>query len=347
MKAPLHKHGGLHQGDGMTATPSSRNVTPLIAAASRDSLVLTVAAKRTVADGVCELALSDPAGRLLPDWTPGSHIDVILPAGRVRQYSLCGDRWDPFVYRVAVLCEPHGRGGSAYVHDELRVGDRVPIGGPRNNFALVPAQRYLFIAGGIGIAPLLPMIEQTAGSTDAWSLVYAGRSRATMAFLDRLDRYGEHVGVWTDDCTGRVELDAVMNGLSADTTVYCCGPAGLLEAVEQRSLGWPAGRLRTERFVPAASAAPMRDTAFDVELALSGLTVTVHPGIGVLDALQAAGVTVLASCRRGVCGTCEIPVVDGIPDHRDSLLSDEERARNNCMFPCVSRSCSDRLVVDL
>src|SRR5258708_10644726 len=148
MKAPLHTHGGLHQGDGMTATPSSRNVTPLIAAASRGSLVLTVAAKRTVADGVCELALSDPAGRLLPDWTPGSHIDVILPAGRVRPYSLCGDRWDPFVYRVAVLREPHGRGGSAYVHDEVRVGDRVPIAGPRYTFAPLPAPRCLVLSRG-------------------------------------------------------------------------------------------------------------------------------------------------------------------------------------------------------
>src|ERR1700681_2027244 len=174
-------------------------VTPLVGAPSHDRLTLIVSDKRAVAEAVCEVTLSDPAGLLLPDWTPGSHIDVILPGGSVRQYSLCGDRWDPFVYRIAVLREPHRRGAATYVHDELHVGDSMPIGGPRNNFALVPAQRYLFIAGGIGITPLIPMIEQTCRLTAAWSLLYCGRSRQSMAFLDRLRVHGDHVTVWPAD----------------------------------------------------------------------------------------------------------------------------------------------------
>lgn len=154
---------------------------------------LTVTSKSAAADGVVAVTLAHPGRERLPDWTPGAHIDLVLPGGLTRQYSLCGDRWDPYSYRIGVLREPAGRGGSAYIHDELAVGTAVAIGGPRNNFALVPSPRYLFIAGGIGITPLLPMIEQAERLGADWRLLYGGRTRRSMAFTDELGRYGGKV----------------------------------------------------------------------------------------------------------------------------------------------------------
>ncbi|HVV19615.1 MAG TPA: PDR/VanB family oxidoreductase [Pseudonocardiaceae bacterium] len=302
---------------------------------------LRIAAKTVVADGVVALTLEHPAGGRLPDWTPGAHVDLVLPNGMTRQYSLCGNRFDPQTYRVAVLREPDGRGGSAFVHDELRAGDTVAIGGPRNHFRLVPARRYEFIAGGIGITPLLPMIAQATMLGADWHLRYGGRTRTSMAFAGELA--GDRVTIVPQDEQGL--LDLTLPEPSPDTKVYCCGPAPLLAAVEQRCTGWPAGILRTERFTPKVHSG--RTTAFDVELRRSGLSVTVRPDQSVLQAAQAAGVAVLSSCRQGVCGTCETTVLAGEPDHRDSILDDAERAAGDCMFPCVSRSRTDRLVLDL
>ncbi|MFC4946274.1 PDR/VanB family oxidoreductase [Pseudonocardia sp. GCM10023141] len=310
-------------------------------------LTLRVAAKEPASDGVVVLTLVHPDGARLPDWTPGSHVDLVLPTGSVRQYSLCGSRWDAFSYRVGVLREPAGRGGSAHVHDVLRVGDLVGVGGPRNHFGLVPSQRYLFIAGGIGITPLLPMIHQADLLGAEWDLVYGGRSRSSMAFLDELGGYGERVHVVAQDEAGLLDLPAWLGSPRDDVKIYCCGPGALLDAVEDACREWPAPALRTERFVAREQPAPVRAEPFAVTLARSGATVTVPPERTVLDAVRAAGVDVLTSCRQGTCGTCETAVVKGIPDHRDSILSDAERAAGDCMFICVSRSCSDRLVLDL
>ncbi len=309
---------------------------------------LTVTAKEVVSDGVMALTLTHPAGRRLPDWAPGAHIDLILPTGVTRQYSLCGDRWDPRSYRIGVLREPAGRGGSVYVHDVLAVGDSIGIGGPRNNFPLVPAPKYLFIAGGIGITPLIPMIAQAELMGIEWILLYGGRTRTSMGFLDELAVYGDRVVLAPQDEVGLLDLPTFLSAAAADDTkVYVCGPEPLLEAVETGCTDWPVGKLRLERFVPKPQSAPVRTDPFELELARSGLVVTVTPDGSVLDAVHKAGVNVLSSCREGTCGTCETTVLAGQPDHRDSVLDDSERDNADCMFICVSRSCSDRLVLDL
>lgn len=312
-----------------------------------EDLRLQVCQADMVADRVRRLVLRDPRGRRLPDWTPGSHIDVVLPDHTTRQYSLCGDRWDTFSYQIAVLREPNGRGGSAYIHDTLRVGQLIGIGGPRNHFAMVPAQRYLFIAGGIGITPLLPMIEQAKMLGIEWSLHYGGRSLTSMAFAQRLARHGNCVRLWPRDANGRLPLASAIAQAPAGTKVYCCGPPGLLAAVETLSTALPTGSLRIERFVAPVHPSAVRSTPFEVHLQRSGLTVSVAPDTSVLDALGSVGVTVLSSCRRGVCGTCATDVISGVPDHRDAVLRDDERAKGDTMMPCVSRACSDRLVLDL
>jgi ferredoxin-NADP reductase len=313
-----------------------------------DARSLVIAGKTAAADGVAVLTLARPSGRRLPDWTPGAHLDLVLPGGLTRQYSLCGDRWDAYRYRVAVLREPAGRGGSGYVHDQLHVGDLVGWGGPRNGFPLVPSQAYLFIAGGIGITPLLPMIAQADLLDADWTLLYAGRSLASMAFLDELSGYGDRVRLAPGDAGGRLDLNPWLGAPRPGVKVYCCGPSRLLDAVAGICAGWPRYSLRTERFEPKAAASNAGDAAFEVELRRSGAQVTVAPGVSVLDAARRAGATVLSSCERGVCGTCETAVVAGRPDHRDSLLDDDERSRGDCMYICVSRAAAgSRLVLDL
>lgn len=311
---------------------------------------LSVAGKREVAEGVVEVLLRHPEGERLDDWTPGAHIDVRLNDRFVRQYSLCGDRWDPTTYRIAVLRESGGRGGSAYIHDTLAVGDSVGIGGPRNNFRLVPADRYVFVAGGVGITPIVPMIEQARFLDIPWTLIYGGRRRRSMAFLeDLLTLDADSVQVFPQDEVGILNLAPVLSSPQPGTKIYACGPAPMLDAVQQHAAdaGWPRQAVRTERFVSRDLNAPARTTAFDVVLARSNRSITVEPGITVLDALRSAGVARLSSCERGVCGTCEITVLAGVPDHRDSILDDDERIAGDCMFPCVSRSRSDQLTLDL
>lgn len=321
---------------------------------SADSAAATlrVTSKQMVADGVVQLTLTDPSGARLPDWAPGAHIDLIVtsPSGTTytRQYSLCGDRWDASTYRVAILREPAGRGGSAHIHDALAEGDLVGVGGPRNNFALAPAERYLFIAGGIGITPILPMIDAAERLGVDWILLYGGRTRASMGFIDQLSRYGDRVKLCPQDEVGLLDLAGMFDGLDEMATkVYCCGPTPLLDALEVVTESWPTGSVRTERFVPKAQDAPVRSTPFVVTLARKGSSITVDPHESILEALDRNGVKVLSSCKVGTCGTCETGVLEGTPDHRDSLLSDEERDCSDCMFVCVSRSVTDELVLDL
>jgi ferredoxin-NADP reductase len=311
------------------------------------TLGLHVTDKTQVADGVVIVTLRHPHAHRLPDWSPGAHVDLLLPGGLTRQYSLCGDRWDPYSYRIGVLREPAGRGGSAFIHDELAVGTAVSIGGPRNNFTLAPSPRYLFIAGGIGITPLLPMLAQAEMIDADWQLLYGGRTRTSMALVDELEPYGDKVTVVPQDEHGLLDLAAWLPAARSDTKVYCCGPGPLLDAVERQCAGWPTGLLRTERFAPKEHSASFRDDPFEVELRRSGLSVTVTPAKTVLQAVNEVGVNVLSSCRQGTCGTCETAVIAGEPEHRDSILDDDERHAGDCMFICVSRSCSDRLVLDL
>ncbi|GAA3840205.1 PDR/VanB family oxidoreductase [Amycolatopsis tucumanensis] len=304
--------------------------------------------KEELAAGVVRLTLRHPAGEPLPEWEPGAHLDLLLGEGLVRQYSLCGDPADRSVLQVAVLREPDGRGGSAWVHDRLSTGDTVRIRGPRNHFRLVDSPRYLFVAGGIGITPIVPMIARAEASGADWRLVYGGRTRASMAFREELvARYGDRVEIRPQDETGLLDLDALLGSPRDDVAVYCCGPEPLLAAVEQRCAAWPPGSLHVERFSPKAGADAGERTTFEVELAASGRTVTVPPDKSILAAVEEAGVSVLSACQEGTCGTCETPVLDGVPDHRDSLLTESERAANDTMMICVSRSCGPRLVLDL
>jgi len=325
----------------MTATVSRT------ASVGADVATLRVIGKTVVAEDVMTLELAAPSGGRLRDWTPGSHVDLLLPNGLTRQYSLCGDRRDPSTYRVGVLREPAGHGGSAFVHDELAVGDVVGVAGPRNNFPLVPSESYLFVAGGIGITPLLPMIAQAELLGADWRLLYGGRRRASMAFLDELAAYGDRVQVVPQDEHGLLDLPAFLGEPRPGVRIYSCGPAPLLAAMERACADWPPHTLRTERFVADETGAPVRTTPFEVELARTGATVTVTPDMTIVDALGRVGVEVLTSCRRGVCGTCETTVLEGRPDHRDALLDDDERDAADCMYVCVSRAISDRLVLDL
>lgn len=305
---------------------------------------LVVERRESVADDVLALTLRHPLGEALPAWEPGAHVDLLLGPGRERQFSLCGDPADRTAWRLAVLREPDGRGGSAYVHGELRQGDKVRVRGPRNHFALRPAARYLFVAGGIGITPILPMLAAAETAGAEWSLLYGGRTRGSMAFTgELLRRYGDRVTLAPQDEVGLLDLATALDGLAEGTLVYCCGPGALLDAVESRC---PAGVLHLERFQPVQRPGGP-DGEFEVELRRSGRTVTVPAGTSVLDAVRGAGVEVLYSCTEGTCGTCETDVLEGAPEHRDSVLTEEERAAGETMMICVSRCRGERLVLDL
>ncbi|AXI80967.1 PDR/VanB family oxidoreductase [Peterkaempfera bronchialis] len=307
---------------------------------------LRVRQLRWEADDIVSLTLAEPHGRRLPSWQPGAHVDLHTPAG-VRQYSLCGNPRRRDAWRVAVYREPGGRGGSQWVHDGLRVGSLVTVGAPRNAFPLLPAPRYLFIGGGIGVTPLLPMIDQAGRAGVPWTLLYGGRRRSSMAFLSELGRYGDRVRLRPEDEYGRLDLAAELDGLAEGTAVYCCGPPGLVAAVEEHDRSWPPGALHIERFAPVAQQHPLDDTAFDVQLVRSGVTLRIPARTSILDVVERAGLANVGSCYQGTCGSCETKVVEGTPDHRDSVLSADERASGTSMMICVSRCTSSRLVLDL
>lgn len=316
--------------------------------ADEADLTLRVDRRTTGAEGVVVLDLRDPAGADLPAWEPGAHVDLLLPGGLTRQYSLCGDPADRGVWRVAVLREPSGRGGSVTVHEELTEGAAIGVRGPRNHFPLVEAPRYLFVAGGIGITPILPMLRAAEAAGREWELHYGGRSRRSMAFLEALeDATGERITLHPQDEVGLIDLDRVLGAPRPDTLVYCCGPEPLLAAVEARCAAWPEGSLHVERFTPKDLGEPVRSDSFEVELADTGRVLTVPPEKSVLQVLEEAGVPILSSCTEGTCGTCETTVLEGEVDHRDSLLTPAEQAANDTMFVCVSRAAGPRLVLDL
>ncbi|MFC5747207.1 PDR/VanB family oxidoreductase [Actinomadura rugatobispora] len=317
-----------------------------VAGDARREARMIVAAKELLASDVVQLTLV--ADRELPEWRPGAHIDLVLGDGLVRQYSLCGDPADRTRLQVAVLREPAGRGGSRYVHDRLAVGDEIGVRGPRNNFPQVPASGYLFVAGGIGITPLIPMIEAARAQGVSWHLLYGGRTRSSMAFVDRLQGLdAAAVEIRPQDEFGMLDLDSALDAAPADTAVYCCGPEPLLRAIEGAVAERPRLRLHLERFSAPERDPDAADTAFEVELRRSGQVLQVDAGTPLLDTLTAAGADIDFSCREGTCGTCETRVIAGVPDHRDSLLTGEEKAANDVMFPCVSRCLSRRLVLDL
>jgi ferredoxin-NADP reductase len=312
------------------------------------NLKLVVVQKELLANGVVSLTLARKDGAELPPWEPGAHIDlhfVSKGVEYVRQYSLCGRTSDRNHWRVAVLLVPDGRGGSAHIHDAFAPGDTIRVDGPRNHFPLVPAKRYLFIAGGIGITPILPMITQVSASGADWRLVYCGRSVNSMAFIDTVFSLGpDKVLLHESDKSGFADLNALIAQASPEAAIYCCGPESMLRAVEE----CPSARDRVhlERFSRREDDSPHTNGAFEVEFARSGVVVTVPPDRSILEMAEEFGVEIDSSCQEGVCGSCETKVISGAPDHRDSVLTAKERAAGKCMMVCVSRSCSARLVLD-
>ncbi|MFC3532781.1 PDR/VanB family oxidoreductase [Vogesella facilis] len=308
-----------------------------------------VTCMRLEAEGVMSLELQAPDRSPLPSWTPGAHIDLVLPSATVRQYSLCGDPQDSRRYRIAVLLEAAGRGGSREVHTALRVGQRLTIGGPRNAFELQAADSYLFVAGGIGITPLLPMIRQAERSGAHWLLLYGGRARQSMAFVAELAAYGDDkVRILPADEAGMLDLDAIVKLAASGMHTYSCGPAGLLNALEARFAAEElASRLHIERFAAAPPAANVQAGELTVVLARSGRELAIPADKSILHALRDAGHCVPSSCEQGVCGMCETRVLCGEPDHRDMLLTEQERASGKVMMLCVSRARTPTLTLDL
>jgi len=293
------------------------------------------------APGVVSLDLVAPDGGVLPAFTPGAHVDLRLPAVGERQYSLCGDPADRRRYRLAVR-EVAGGQVSRAIHQALRPGALLEVGTPRNAFPLLPAARYLFIAGGIGITPLLPMLRATRD----WTLLYCVRSAAEAPFLEEIRALPGETALHASAAGTRLDAAARLATVLPDTLVYCCGPEALMLAVEAATAHWPEGSVRFEWFaarsLPASAAG-----VFEVHCAASGITLAVPPGQSILAALGAAGINVPSSCEQGVCGTCECRVLEGEVEHRDSILSNAERATNSVMMPCVSRARGARLVLDL
>jgi ferredoxin-NADP reductase len=312
------------------------------------SLPLRVTRVTWEAEGVVGVRLSAVDETPLPSWEPGAHIDVRLPSGLSRQYSLCGDTGDRRHYEIAVRLETAGRGGSAEVHGTALVGRELVVAEVRNHFRLDTADEYLLIAGGIGITPLVPMARALAARGAEWTSVYCGHGAATMAFRDELTAVGGDRVQFVDTATEpRPDLKAMIGALGPGGVVYCCGPNSLLDSVTEicEALGV---RCETEHF-GAATPPDDAEAGEEVELELrqTGTTVLVDPETTLLEAIRDAGVDIDSDCEEGYCGTCETRVLQGVPDHRDVVLSKAERAAGKTMFPCVSRACGRKLVLDL
>lgn len=329
-------------------------------------LSLLVSGSTWLAEGVLGLRLTDPSDSPLPAWGPGAHIDLLLPSGTVRSYSLCGDPDDTCAYHVAVLREERGRGGSAEIHDTQLVGRTIEVRGPRNGFPLESAPAYLFLAGGIGITPLLTMARAAHAP---WSLVYLGRRRSTMAFVEELGGLPGKVDIVARDQRDRLDLSALLDTVDPGTAVYCCGPAGLIADIEQlgaargltvrvEHFGRPELRSPTTAVAYPHAASSVHETelddddfdpegSFDVELAQTGVTLHIAPGESILEKARDVRQGLAFSCEEGYCGSCEVAVLAGRPDHRDTVLTEDEKLDGDTMMICVGRSRGPRLILDL
>jgi ferredoxin-NADP reductase len=340
------------------------------------ALTLRVQEVRFLADRVLGLTLVDPTGAALPAWSPGAHIDVQLPSGATRSYSLCGEPDVDSQYDIAILRSENGRGGSAEIHDSQLVGKQLSVSAPRNSFELIAAPHYVFIAGGIGITPLLPMLRAVTQRPCTWEMHYLGRERSAMAFLPEVQALAND----RQRASGRISLDIVskaegrmldvaqcVGGAPDGAAVYCCGPESLLQAVEASQA--PRRTLHLERFgrptLALDSTGPTETTslppmgvgddatpcdpngAFQVVLQRTGVTVQVPADRSILEVVRETRRDLTFSCSSGYCGTCETRVIQGVPDHRDEVLDGSERAANKSMMICVSRSLQTKLVLDL
>lgn len=307
-----------------------------------------IISKKLIAKRVVELLLVRKDGSDWPKWDPGSHIDLILPDGTIRQYSLCGNADERERLRICVLREEKSRGGSSYIHDILQVNSEVNVRGPRNNFELLEHDQYIFIAGGIGITPIAAMVQVVNAKGMNWTLHYGGRDAESMALVSELAATRGEVYLYPQDKVGPIPLSNILRGASDGTGVYVCGPAPLLAAIDEYRTYWPKGAIKTERFsTNALQNANNENQEISVTLASSGIEVTVRSDQSILEVVESHGIQILSSCREGTCGTCETPVIAGVPDHRDSVLDEEERELGECMMICVSRAKTPRLILDL
>ena len=317
-----------------------------------DFLPLRVEAIRRVASDIHLLELVAADGSELPAFEAGGHIDLHLGNGMVRPYSLANNPKERLRYLMGIKLDHRGRGGSRWIHEQLRVGQTLQVGHPRQNFRLdETAPHSVLIAGGIGITPIASMIARLETLGRRWTLHYAVRSVDEAAFLDPVGDVvlsGAHgsLHLHVDALAGALlDIEQIVRTAGADDQLYCCGPAPMLDVFERAAAQHAPGRWHIERFTAATPA----DTTggYMVELVRSARTITVSPGQTLLEALRGAGLTISVSCEQGICGTCETRVITGRPDHRDSLLSEEEKASNEVMMVCCSGSLDPKLVLDL
>ncbi|WP_429364243.1 PDR/VanB family oxidoreductase [Paraburkholderia sp. GAS32] len=319
-------------------------------------MLLVVAAIRAEALDVVSVELRHPQGKLLPAFSPGAHLEMTLPAGAengvelIRHYSLCGSSSDESRYVIAVSRAENGRGGSRSVHERVRVGSLLSVRGPRNQFPLeASALHYHFIAGGIGITPILSMIDWCERQGKDWSLLYCARSRLRAAFYEVLKHYGTRVSFHFDDeARGLPDLANALKPVANDEHVYCCGPGPLMSAVEVAGAQRPPGTVHFEWFGGKGDSLPQTTgDAFDVVVRSTGSRFRVEAGKSILEVLEENGVAVPFSCREGLCRTCETGLCEGLADHRDFVLSNDERNAQRSIVVCVSRSFSPLLVLDI
>jgi ferredoxin-NADP reductase len=318
-----------------------------------DEFTLTVVDRMDLADGIIGITLGAPEGQSLPSWEPGAHVQITVEEnGRrfARSYSLCGDPDDRRHYRIAVLHCVDGNGGSAAVHRVVQPGVVLPVSRPRNMFEFRPdaGRPVLFIAGGIGVTPLLPMVREAVRRGLDWQALYLGRNPSVMALGEDLAGYAaapQQVRIHHSDVDGILDLAELVASFPEGVQVYTCGPEPLLSALTDLHAQGGGWDLQLERFAAPVTAAV--DTAFEVVAESTGETYPVPAGCSVLEVLRQKGFDVEFSCATGVCGTCETVVLEGEPEHRDAVLTEEERASNETMMICVSRAKSARLVLDI
>lgn len=316
------------------------------------SLTVLVKAKREEAKDIAGFTLVDPHGRELPTFTAGAHIDVLTGNGIIRQYSLCNSSTDTHEYRIGVLREVDSRGGSVAMHDSINEGDFIQISAPRNQFPLAEqASKSLLLAGGIGVTPLLAMAEKLSADGADFELHYCTRSEERAAFIDRLEQpdLADKVHFHFDDEPAtKLDMDALVSQKNDDAHLYVCGPGGFIDFVMGRfkEAGWHDSQLHTEYFTAAAPDTE-NNSQFEIEIASTGDVFTVAKNETITDVLIDNDYDILTSCEQGICGTCVMKILDGIPEHHDQYLTAEEKASNKLFTPCCSRAKSARLVLDL
>lgn len=307
-----------------------------------------VRSMRVEATDILSLELVRADGGAWPDAAPGAHVDLQVPGVGMRQYSLLPSATQRSLW-IGVQRDPATRGGSRWVHDSLRPAQAVRVGAPRNHFALEDGDAPVcLIAGGIGVTPLLAMAERLHAGTRAWTLHYCVRNRERLAFADSLARYGTHVRLHLDDeAEGPLDLAALVRAQPQGSHFYCCGPAPMLAGFASATAHLPPDQCHVEHFAPAAPEGELPGGSFVVELGRSGSCFVVPPDRSILDILLAEGLDIPHSCRNGVCGNCETRVLQGTPQHRDVVLSPQEKASGQTLMVCCSRAEGERLVLDL